>query len=226
MKRLLLIPLLLVLSGIASADVIRIKSGSATADSCNDWYYTKGLNGGAHNPSANSGDLYCGFTGGFARRSARCFPGVNIGQAYIIDSAFMKSMWVTTDSTIKPVQIITGVKSDQYDTIVDSTRWVAAFAVKTTATDSMYDSLWARNTTAFTYARSWNVTTIMQELVNQGWWQLGDTAVFLAYPRTGTTGDRNLRALNTNAGGDSLIVFYHAPPASDTRRLGAVKRSN
>lgn len=210
MRRLVCALLLSVAAATATGAELRMKCGTVTADSCNDWYYTQGLNGAAHNPSGNNTDWYVGYTGSFQRRSAVCFPGVTIPKDATIDSAYRKSLWMTTDSTIKPVVFVYGVADDAIDTIVDSTRWVTAYAARTTAVDSMYDSLWARSTTAFNWARTWNVKTIMQELVNSAWWQSGDTAVFVVIPKTGTTGDRYFKQLNGNGGGDSLIVFYTA----------------
>jgi hypothetical protein len=189
-----------------------MKCGSVTADSCNDWYYTAGLNGAPHVPAGNAADYNLGYTGAFQRRYAVVFPGLPIPQNATIDSGFLKSCWVTTDSTIKPVVFLYGVANDAIDTIVDSARWVTAYASRTTAVDSMYDSLWARTTTIFAWARTFRVKSILQELVNAAWWQSGDTAVFVALPKTGTTGDRAFKQLNSS-GGDSLIVYY-TPPTS------------
>ena len=205
MKR-LLFALVLLLPVLAQADVIRMKCGTVSADSCNDWYYTRGLNGAPHNPAGDNSLYYVGFTGAFQRRYAVTFYGVNTSGT--VDSAFLKSVWVTTDSTIKPVCYLYGWKSESADTILDSTRWVAAYAARTTAVDSMYDSLWARNTTAFAWARTWNVKTIMQEYHDQAWWQLGDTVTFIEEPKAGTNGERSFKPLNYNGGGDSLIVFF------------------
>lgn len=207
MKR-LLFALVLLLPVLVQADVIRMKCGTVSADSCNDWYYTQALNGGPHNPGADASSYFLGKSGAFFRRYAVCFPIVNVAQNSTIDSAFTKSLWVTTDSTIKPVIFIYGWKAEAADTVLDSARWVAAYAARTTAVDSMYDSLWARSTTAFSWVRTFNMKTIMQELVNSAWWQSGDTAVFLAIPSAGATGDRSFKPLNYNGGGDSLIVFF------------------
>lgn len=200
------------LMDLAAAE-IRLKCGTVTADSCNDWYYTNGLNGGAHNPAANAADYHVGYTGSFARRYAVCFPGVQVPQSAVIDSAYLKSCWGTSDSTIKPVVFIYGVASDVIDTIVDSARWMTAYNARTTAVDSMYDSLWARSTTMFGWARTFNLKTILGELVGAAWWQSGDTAVFVVAPKAGTSGDRYFRQLNSSGGGDSLIVYY-TPPSS------------
>ena len=89
---------------------------------------------------------------------------------------------------------------------------MSAYGARTTAVDSMYDSLWARTTTVFAWARTFKIKSILQELVNAAWWQSGDTAVFVAIPKTGTSGDRGFKTLNSN-GGDSLIVYF-TPPAS------------
>lgn len=196
----------------ASAIELRVKCGTVTADSCNDWYYTAGLNGAPHVPAGNASDYNLGYTGAFQRRYAVVFPGLSIPQNATIDSGFLKASWVTTDSTIKPVVLLYGVASDAIDTIVDSTRWVSAYAARTTAVDSMYDSLWARTTTVFAWAKTFKVKSILQELVSAAWWQSGDTAVFVSLPKAGTAGDRAFKQLNSN-GGDSLIVYY-TPPAA------------
>lgn len=198
---------------LGSAVELRVKCGSVTADSCNDWYYTSGLNGAPHVPAGNASDYNLGYTGAFQRRYAVVFPGVSIPQNATIDSSYLKACWVTTDSTIKPVVFLYGVASDPIDTIVDSTRWAIAYASRTTAVDSMYDSLWARTTTIFSWPRTFKVKSILQELVNAAWWQSGDTAVFVAIPKAGTSGDRAFKQLNSSGGGDSLIVYY-TPPAS------------
>ena len=203
----------LVVSSVGAVE-LRIKCGTAPADSCNDWYYTAGLNGAPHVPAGNATDYNLGCTSALPRRYAVTFPVVSVPQNATIDSGFLKSCWVTTDSTIKPVVFLYGVSSDAIDTIVDSVRWVSAYTARTTAVDSMYDSLWARNTTLFGWARTFNVKTILQELVNNSWWQSGDTAVFVAVPRVGTTGDRAFKQLNSSGGGDSLIVFYTPPSSS------------
>jgi len=187
---------------------IRLKCGTVVADSCNDWYYTKGLNGGAHNPAGNAADYYIGYSGSFAQRYAVCFPNVTVPHNAVVDSAFLKACWVTADSTIKPVIYIYGVASDAIDTVVDSARWVTAYSARTTAVDSMYDSLWARSTTMFGWARTFNLKTIMGELVGAAWWQSGDTAVFVVTPKAGTAGNRYFKQLNSSGGGDSLIVYY------------------
>jgi hypothetical protein len=190
---------------------LRVKCGTVTADSCNDWYYTAGLNGAPHVPAGNAADYYLGYTGSFARRYVVNFPSIGIPQNATIDSGYLKACWVTTDSTIKPIIYMYGVASDAIDTIVDSARWVTGYSARTAAVDSMYDSLWARSTTMFGWAKTFNIKNILQELVNSGWWQSGDTAVFVAIPKSGTTGDRYFKQLNSSGGGDSLIVFYTPP---------------
>jgi hypothetical protein len=170
------------------------------SQSADDGFYTRDLSEFSTVLNSN----YFGRSGSFERRQYDRWVDVALPQGAVIDSAWLTGRTLNMAQTSDPAVVVRGHAIDSAGQIADSAGWSAAWSNGTTASDSVYS--WDDWPLAFTWYRlPFNVTAVIQELVDRPGWKPGNAVVLLFQGYS--SAERSTSAFD-NGAGDSLTVYY------------------